>query len=199
VPTKILKWDASFPADCREEGIRGTKAHFRDGGVAINKNYRASYYLAHREDALAREKRYRQSWTSAQKERRIAYDKAYHFAHREKRAEQHKIWSAAHPRQDRRAQQKIYRTKNRDRLRLGKKIRNAKRYRNLDYNMLNVSFPGSIGHHINDNDVVFIPANIHVSFSAGPKKNFHRERIMNYYGDLDNMINNLPLERICGG
>ena len=75
----------------------------------------------------------------------------------------------------------------------------ASKRRNYGYNMLNVYFPGSVGHHINDMDVVFIPGDIHLSCCVYGNKERHREFVMNRYGDLDNMINNVLLENICGG
>lgn len=43
------------------------------------------------------------------------------------------------------------------------KRKNNKRKRNLGYNPLNIKFEGSVGHHINNNDVVYIPREIHKS------------------------------------
>lgn len=60
------------------------------------------------------------------------------------------------------------------------------------YNMLNVYFPGSVGHHINDMDVVFIPENIHVSCYCGKNKELHRKKLLDLYGNIENMINNIP-------
>ncbi len=55
------------------------------------------------------------------------------------------------------------------------------------YNMLNVYFPGSVGHHVNDMDVVFIPEEIH-STAHRPNKERHRKEILEYYGNIENMI-----------
>lgn len=122
------------------------------------------------------------------------YDKIYFTKNIEKRHVQQKAWRELH-----KEERKSLRMANRDKLRLGKRIRNVRRRKNLGYNMLNTYFVGSAGHHINDVDVVFVPENVHASLCAGPNKELHREWVMNWYGDLDNMVNNLSLERICGG
>ena len=44
-----------------------------------------------------------------------------------------------------------------------RKKANTKRRRELGYNPLNEKFPGSVGHHINKNDVVYIPEELHKS------------------------------------
>ena len=60
--------------------------------------------------------------------------------------------------------------------------------RKLGYNILNTYFENSVGHHVNNNDVVYIPENIHLSCLAGHSRDFHRQRVLNYYGSLENMI-----------
>jgi len=87
---------------------------------------------------------------------------------------------------------------NPDKVKMGN-VKNQAKRRSYGYNMLNIYFLDSVGHHINNMDVVFIPENVHISCYAGPRKEKHREQIMNYYGDLDNMVNNVPLSAICGG
>ena len=67
--------------------------------------------------------------------------------------------------------------------------------RGLDYNPLNESFEGSVMHHINDTDVVFIPKKIHLKFNGNRYTTIeqHRNKILNYYGSLKRMINNNPI------
>ncbi len=71
---------------------------------------------------------------------------------------------------------------------------NHSKRRSYGYNMLNVYFLGSHGHHINDIDVVFIPGDIHVRFN-NINKNTHRKNVLNYYGSLENMLVNKLLVR----
>lgn len=61
------------------------------------------------------------------------------------------------------------------------------RRQNLGYNELNDKFPGSVGHHINKNDVIYIPEEIHKSIQ-------HKQ------GDEVSMskINELAINFLCG-
>jgi len=67
--------------------------------------------------------------------------------------------------------------------------RSQAKKRRYGFNMLNVYFPGSAAHHVNDFDVVFIPNVIHSSFGGGKNKELHRKKAMDLYGSLENMIN----------
>ena len=68
------------------------------------------------------------------------------------------------------------------------------RRRNYGYNMLNTYFPDSVGHHINDVDVVFIPRNIHLTCGGTINKELHRKKVFDFYGNIENMINNLIIK-----
>jgi hypothetical protein len=62
------------------------------------------------------------------------------------------------------------------------------RHRKLGSNFLNEKFPDGVGHHINDNDIVYIPGEIHRKFSTGPGySEKHRDLILEYYGNVENM------------
>lgn len=78
----------------------------------------------------------------------------------------------------------------------GKEIigrKDAKR-RKLGFNLLNDNFPNSVGHHINDNDVVYILEDIHLYCYAGHDVDKHRKLVLEFYGSLDNMVNNIILD-----
>jgi len=68
-----------------------------------------------------------------------------------------------------------------------------RRQNNYGFNMLNVYSPSFHGHHVNDFDVVFIPAEIHLRYNGGTNKELHRKKILEYYGSLENMILNKRL------
>jgi hypothetical protein len=53
----------------------------------------------------------------------------------------------------------------------------AKRQRELGFNPLNKRFPGSVAHHTNRNDVVFIPEELHRSISHSVLNNQNMESI----------------------
>lgn len=135
-------------------------------------------------DSLATKKAWRQAhpesvkvsrdaWRHAHKEQKVACDRAYRQGNRDKVRIVHRTWSRAHP-------EKI-------------KAKDARR-RKYGYNMLNVYFPGSVGHHVTDVDVVFIPEEVHVSCYVGSDKMLHRERVMRLYGNLSNMIDGILKE-----
>ncbi len=154
------------------------------------------YYAAHREEIKARSKVYgdahkkeKAAWAKAYRianpDKTKARDKAYRTANREKRNSYHKIWHA-----ENRESQGVYHRAylKTPRGKIGKSKADAHRHRSYGYNILNIYFPGSVGHHINDFDVVFIPENIHQSCLSGPDKESHRKKIMVIYGTLENMI-----------
>jgi len=69
-----------------------------------------------------------------------------------------------------------------------------RRHRNLGFNPLNKKFKGSVGHHINQDDVVYIPREIHLRHYHGTYTEQHRKEILDFYGSLENMLNNfVPL------
>jgi len=68
------------------------------------------------------------------------------------------------------------------------------KYRSLGYNPLNEWFEGAHMHHINNNDVIFIPEDIHLKFNGnGFTTERHRNALLQYYGSIKNMINNNPI------
>jgi hypothetical protein len=60
--------------------------------------------------------------------------------------------------------------------------------RNLGFNMLNDYFHDSVAHHINNQDVVFVPRELHAACYSYKNTNLHRQRVLNYFGSLENMI-----------
>jgi len=63
----------------------------------------------------------------------------------------------------------------------------------VGFNPLNETFENSIWHHINNDDVVAIPREIHRKYYAGRNVQKHRDLILAYYGNLENMLKNVLL------
>lgn len=69
------------------------------------------------------------------------------------------------------------------------------RRRELGSNFLNEYFEGSVKHHINDNDVIYIPGEIHRKFSDPfLSSEEHRLLVLDYYGSIENMKDSLIRE-----
>lgn len=88
---------------------------------------------------------YNKKWKENNKELNLEIHKKWYENNREECLKTNKKWRQDHP--------------------LKIKTSNMKRKRELGYNPLNEKFPGSVGHHINRNDVVFIPEGLHKSIS----------------------------------
>jgi len=69
------------------------------------------------------------------------------------------------------------------------------RQRGMGFVALNEYFSGSIGHHVNDFDVVYIPREVHQLYTFGRCGKTHRELVMNYYGNIENMRNNVSASK----
>lgn len=152
------------------------------------------YYQINREKKDA----YSKAWAKANPEKRKLTQTRSYQKNLEKVKAASKIWIKNNPEKVRISKAKFYRA-NSEKVNAESRARQKAhpekeaarrnlRRRTYGYNMLNIYFPGSIGHHINDVDVVFIPENIHLSCYAGHNKKLHRERAMNLYGNLEKMI-----------
>lgn len=74
----------------------------------------------------------------------------------------------------------------------------AKHYRELGYNPINTKFPGSNGHHINKNDVLYIPEELHMSIQhkQGDVESMNKinQVSMDWYFEQHNTINRFNIE-----
>jgi len=112
------------------------------------------YYLAHREEL----KEYR----LAHSKKKIAYDKKYYLVHSEKRKARAKEGYLAYPEKVK-ARTKKWQLENPEKVREIIKRSSAKRRHNFGFIPLNKYFPGSEGHHINYNYIIYIPKKLHRS------------------------------------
>ena len=101
-------------------------------------------YLAKREKILKRVHKYEQD----NKEKISKQKHEYYLKDREKKIKEAKRWQKEHPEKTREKNRKHY----------------SKR-RGLGFNPLNEPFKGCVVHHINFNDVIYIPKEIHQSIS----------------------------------
>ena len=130
------------------------------------KKQKHEYYLANKEEILKRTHEYQQT----NKEKKKEYDKKYQQVNKEKCAEATKRWQHKNPEK------------------VGERYRrHSNKRRGLGSNALNKPFEGSEGHHINFNDVIYIPKELHriVSHSVWTGKNM-------------GLINNLAYQFLLG-
>ncbi len=142
--------------------------------------YNRKYYLMNKTKLILNVKNYYQIY----KTEVLQYVKEYYQAHRIERLQYAKEYCQNH-KLGKQQYDKKYRLTER-----GKLLRNkqrTKRRRMLGYNPLNSWFKNSHAHHINNIDVVYIPADIHSQFIT-PTTQEHRDLIMKYYGSVENMI-----------
>lgn len=66
-----------------------------------------------------------------------------------------------------------------------------KRQKGFGFNPLNKIFIGAVGHHVNNQDIVYIPEMIH-NMARNCSRGIHRKVVLEHYGSLENMIK-------CGG
>lgn len=176
---------------CGEAKLLNEFRKHRNQCKDCERDYRKQYYEIHREELKTYTKQYLQEhrevvkrWEQEHKEERKAYKKRYYEIYKDKfnaRSKQHyqkhKGKTLEHKKQYRQTSQgKIAHNKS-----------SAKRYRNLGFNLLNEAFKGSVWHHINNNDVVAIPEEIHLAHFTGETKR-HRDLILSHYGNLKNML-----------
>ena len=81
------------------------------------------------------------------KEQKREHNSKYYQTHKEKKAEIVRRWIKEHPERRKEMRRKW----------------KSKRRHNLGFNPLNEWFEGSNGHHINFNDVIYIPKDLHRS------------------------------------
>jgi len=157
------------------------------------KAYKEAYYRANAERLKAKSKAFREANPDKIKSmRRSYYDNnsekvkadstAYYKANPEKVLTRLKSWRKANPekvKEWRKAFQSAHPERNRDRAKLWSKTTNGKlskgksddyRMRNLGSNMLNAWFKGCHRHHINTQDVICIPKELHEAHKHNHRK-----------------------------
>jgi len=148
----------------------------KDGLRYWCKECEALYYQkCHRKNKKQLNKRSREYYY-ANRERMIKQSREYYKSHRKQITEYQHKYDLEHKKEKRR----------RDSIRRG-----------LGYNPLNEPFNGSVMHHINDMDIIFIPKKIHLKFTGnGFSLKQHRDKILDYYGSIERMINNSPMKEV---
>jgi hypothetical protein len=128
-----------------------------DTGVKARRNH--AYYLKHRE----RRKQQVKDWSRDNKESVVEYKRKYYAANQEEVTQRAIEWNRAHP--DRRREHNAkWRDENpeeyRQMLARSNKKQKAKR-KGMGFQPLNEMFEGSQGHHVNNDQVIYMPASIH--------------------------------------
>ena len=116
---------------------------YRQSHREERRKYYSKYYQINREKIL---RHYRQYYQTHREEIGKKQQK-YHWMHKKENVERKKLWRKNNPKRERETTRK----------------HNNKRERNLGFNPLNEWFEGSNAHHINFNDVIYIPEGLHRS------------------------------------
>jgi len=196
---------------CKECFEEYNKRYYQDHREELLKSGN-QYYQSHKKKKAKYGKQYRQTYKKEIAERNKQYyqehceelsakAKLRYQDHKQKRAERFKKYYQdnrekikKHVNQYRQMHRKEVRRRNRQYSKTEKgreaRIRGwNKRQRKLGFNPLNNWFPGSVGHHINDIDVVYIPEELHTRFYTSHDVQRHRNLVLEYYGNIENMIN----------
>lgn len=120
------------------------------------KEYRRVYYINNGEKELKQHREYRRN----NKEHIGEYYKQWCKDNPEKIKEQKKRWRRIHLGEIIKLMKK-WRADNPERVREIDKRHLHKRQRNLGFIPLNKSFSGAVAHHINTNDIIYMPAKLH--------------------------------------
>lgn len=116
--------------------------------------YQRDWAKKHREEAIERNRVWREE--NPERAKQISHD--WREKNKERLDIYHKNWIKNNPEKVKCITKRC--SKNNPNI---QKRKNAKRRRNLGFNPLNTKFPGSVGHHINRNDVIYIPEELHKS------------------------------------
>lgn len=135
------RWSWDITAVVRRDG------NFQNAGYIFAKQNRAqrraytqAHYLRNKEKRTQQVK----EWRADNKERKAATDAKWYLANRDRLLEYDKIWKAAHPENV---------------ARLNKK--NQAKRKGMGFKPLNEPFEGSHAHHVNNDQVIYIPGDIH--------------------------------------
>ena len=164
--------------------------------IQNTKQYKHKYYMEHREHYREYKKKYYQEHKEViskcyqeNKEKKLDYNRKWYKGHKEKSKQYRKVnhqqlleYSRKY-RQEHKEEIKQYQKANRQRLlNLTKQwkinhpgkmkemtVRRTSKRRGLGFSPLNKPFKDSIGHHINKNDIIYIPEELHRSISHSIK------------------------------
>lgn len=150
-----------------KEKIKEYDKTYRLNNVEKIKNRKQKYYITNREHILQRTKQYSvkhldegrirsKKWKENNPEKVKEKYNRYCKKHPEKVKEACKKWKSKNPEYD-----KQWRKLNPEKAHIIAIKRYHKRKRNLGFNALNNYSKGLVAHHINKNDVIYIPENIH--------------------------------------
>ena len=143
--------------------------------------YNQEYYQKNRKQLIKQMSKYNE----IHKDEKIEYDKQYNQKNKKRRNKQYKQWYKKHKKQ-----KTEYTKAHKEEIR-----KNNSHRRGFGYNPLNEWKEGFVTHHINDIDVIFIPQKIHEKFrSKGHTLEYHRDKILKYYGSIERMVNNNPIQ-----
>ena len=127
-----------------KEILRQRHKHYREHREEIKK-YKKTYFQIYK----GKIKEYWREWRLKNKDRYRECNRKWYQTHKEERTKSIKHWRENNPEKIR----ELY------------KKHNNKRQRNLGFNPLNKYFKGVEAHHINFNDVIYIPKSLHRSIS----------------------------------
>lgn len=103
---------------------------------------------------------YYKEYRKNNKDKRNEQSRQWHINHREQEIQRIKQWRESNPQHCLKYQRQYYKTHPKIVREIGRRHEN-KRKRNLGFNILNEFFKDSEAHHINNNDVIYIPKEIH--------------------------------------
>ena len=150
------------------------------------KEYQKQWYKNNKEKVLKNNKKWLENhpeYMNQWREKNPEYDKQCSKKFRENNPEYTSLYYQK-TKDKNRIQCKKWRKSNQEKLKIIEKRHRNKRERNLGFNPLNRYFEDSEAHHINNNDIIYIPKGIHQSIRHCLETNKNMEKInklaMNY-------------------
>lgn len=170
MPSKRYYWQ--HKEKCIEESLKWRK-----------ENWERYLETARELSKTEKSKATKKKWREANPDKVRQWDKDWVENHRERKNELVAKYRVNN-REEINERQKQCRKDNPERWKVYDQKHYNKRERNLGFNPLNKSFEDSEGHHINKNDVIYVPKEIHQSIShcleTGKNMNKINEIAMNY-------------------
>ena len=152
---KIIQTKKKYYEEHREQWKKYKKKRQLEHPEEIKK-YNRKYYMEHIEYYKKNNEKYRQE----NKEEKKQYDKQYHKANRQQLLNYNKQWKINHPEKMKEMN-----------------VRQTSKRRLLGFLPLNRPFKDSEAHHINRNDIIYIPKELHQSISHSIKTGRNMEEI----------------------
>lgn len=137
-----------------------------------NPEYNRQYYQENKEDMLKEVKQ----WYQDNKETKSTYRKKYYQEHKEQESEWTKHWRKENPENEKKWRRKYLKT---PKGKLANKRQHSK-WRELGYNLINIEDAYNSeyeGHHLNVDDVLFVPKKLHESIRHSLTKNKNMDKI----------------------